>query len=50
MTISEMIEQLNRALDKHGDVYVEMSNGHLVQSLEPMRQDGMLNVVAVRAK
>ena len=50
MTISQIIEQLTRAQDEHGDVYVEMSNGHLVASVEPIRQEGKGEVIAVRIK
>lgn len=50
MTISELIKALQDLEDQHGDVYVEVSTGHLVQSVEPMRQEGSTEVVAVRVK
>jgi hypothetical protein len=50
MTISELIKALEDLADKHGDVYVEMSNGHLVASVEPMRQEDSDEVIADRIK
>ena len=50
MTISQLIAELEKLQEKHGDVYAEVSTGHLVASVEPMRREGSTEVIAVRVK